>query len=131
MIVVDASVVTGVLVSGGEGGRALRLRLRGRRLAAPELIDLEVCSALRRFVHRSDLSVRRAQAAIDELALLPIQRAPHRALLARVWELRANLTAYEAAYVALAELLSVPLLTADGRLAAAPGIRCAVELVSP
>ena len=98
-------------------------------LAAPELIDLETVSVLRRQVGVGALDTRRATLALRDLVELPLRRAPHGPLLARCWELRENLTVYDASYVALAELLDVALLTADARLAAAPGLRCVVELL--
>ena len=129
MIVVDASVlVSGVADDGADGDR-IRARLRGERLAAPQVIDLEIASAWRRMAAAGDLDERRAQLALADLAALRIERAPHRPLLARCWELRTNLTIYDAAYVALAELLDVTLLTGDSRLASAPGPRCHVEVL--
>lgn len=113
----------------GRDGVAARERLRGERLAAPHLIDLEVTSVMRRLTLAGTFTVPRAGLTLDDLADLPLQRAPHLPFLARCWELRANLTAYDAAYVALAEALDVSLLTADARLAHAPGPRCPVELL--
>jgi len=80
-------------------------------------------------VHSGAADLRRAALALADLAALPLQRAPHRALLARCWELRDNLTVYDASYAALAEALEVTLLTGDGRLARAPGLRCHVEIL--
>ncbi|MFT4035810.1 MAG: type II toxin-antitoxin system VapC family toxin [Patulibacter sp.] len=128
MIVVDASVLIVALADDGQAGDAARQRLRGETLAAPELIDLEVTSVLRRKERAGSLPQRRAALALADLADLPIERAAHRALLPRCWELHSNLTVYDAAYVALAELLDAPLLTGDRRLARAPGIGCRVEL---
>ncbi len=87
-----------------------------------------MASAWRRLTAAGDLEPRRAQLALDDLRSLRLDRIPHGALLQRCWELRTNLTTYDAAYVALAELLNAPLLTADARLASAPGIRCRVDL---
>lgn len=130
MLVVDASVVVVALADdGGDGDRA-RARLRGEVLAAPELVDLEVLSVLRRLVRAGEMPERRASLAKEDLAGLPLQRAPHTPLLARCWELRDNLTCYDAAYVALAEALGCVLLTADSRLASAPGPQCEVELAT-
>lgn len=98
-------------------------------MAAPELIDLEVQSVLRSGVRRGLLDERRARLAWSDLASTPLRRAPHRPLLPRAWELRDNLTTYDAAYVALAEILGATLLTTDRKLANAPGIRCDVDLV--
>ena len=131
MIVVDASVLATALGDDGPDGDHARARLRGERLSAPELVDLEVTSVLRRQVHSGAAHPRRAALALADLAAVPLQRAPHRPLLARCWELRDNLTVYDASYVALAEALDVTLLTGDGRLARAPGLRCHVEILRP
>ena len=130
MLVVDASVLASALGDDGADGETARQRLRGRDLAAPDLIDLEVVSVLRRQLSVGKLDARRAQLALDDLLEIPIQRAPHRPLLRRCWELRDNLSVYDAAYVALAEALDAPLVTADARLAKAPRVRCAVEVLS-
>lgn len=129
MLVVDASVLATALADDGVDGDTARSRLQGETLAAPELIDLEVASVLRRQSSTRRLDLRRAQTALSDLHDLPMIRAAHRPLLARCWELRANLSTYDAAYIAVAEALDVPLLTADARLARAPGIRCAVETI--
>ncbi len=129
MIVVDASVLATALGDDGPDGDLARARLRGERLSAPELVDLEVASVLRRQVQAGQVDIRRAALAVADLAALPLRRAPHRPLLARCWELRDNLTVYDASYVALAEALDVTLLTGDGRLARAPGPRCRVEML--
>lgn len=129
MIVVDANILaTGLADDGPDGGR-VRARLRGEQLWAPHLVDLEVGSVWRRLVQAGALDVRRAAFALQDLESIRLERAPHRPLLARCWELRSNLTFYDAAYVALAELLGVALLTGDARLAGAAGIRCDVELM--
>ncbi|MFP5322101.1 MAG: type II toxin-antitoxin system VapC family toxin [Acidimicrobiia bacterium] len=130
MIVVDASVVVTALADDGPDGDRVRQRLRGERLVAPHLIDVEVVSAWRRFAAAGELDDRRVRLAMDDLRSLRLQRTGHGPLLARCWELRANLTVYDATYVALAEAIPAPLLTADSRLAAAPGLRCEVELIS-
>lgn len=130
MLVVDASVLAVALADdAGDGDRA-RARLRGERLVAPELIDLEVTSVLRGQLAGGHLDARRAELALADLVDLPLERAPHRPLLARCWELRANLTVYDAACVALAEALGADLLTGDLRLAKAPGPRCRIEIFS-
>ena len=130
MLVVDASVMAVALVDDGRDGEAARARLRGEDLAAPEILDLEVLSVLRRYVDRGTVRARAANAAVVDLMRAPIARSSHRALGARCWELRANLTPYDAAYVALAELLDAPLVTGDARLAGAPGVRCEVDVLS-
>ncbi|WP_322762923.1 type II toxin-antitoxin system VapC family toxin [Frankia sp. Cr2] len=130
MLVVDASVIITALGDDGPDGDRARDRLRGQQLTAPELIDLEVVSVLRRLRAGGHLDTRRAELALTDLIDLPLRREPHRRLLSRCWELRENLTSYDAAYVALAEVLGVAVLTTDKRLARAPGIRCPVEVLS-
>lgn len=130
VIVVDASVLAPALVDEGSSGLRARSRLSGERLVAPELIDLEVASVLRNLSRAKKLSAARAVHALDDLGDLPLERASHRHLIRRCWELRENLTTYDAAYVALAELLAVPLVTADHRLASAPRLRCDIEVLS-
>ena len=130
MLVVDASVLATALGDDGADGDTARGRLRGQDMAAPELIDLEVASVLRRQLSAGRLDARRARLALDDLLELPIRRAPHRPLLRRCWELRDNLSVHDAAYVALAEALDVPLVTADARLAKAARVACAVEVLS-
>ncbi len=129
MLVVDASVLVVALADDGSDGDTARARLRGEDLAAPELLDLEVASVLRRQAASGLLDASRAEMALADLNASPHQRAPHLPLLARAWELRENLTIYDAAYVALAEALQVALLTGDKRLARAPGPRCEIEVL--
>lgn len=129
MLVVDASVLATALADDGMDGETARARLRTETLSAPDLLDLEVGSVFRRQLLRGDLDVRRAELALADLLALPVRRVPHRRLLRRCWELRDDLTVYDAAYVAVAEALDVVLLTADARLARAPGPRCEVELL--
>lgn len=129
MIIVDASVLAPALADDGVDGDRVRGRLRGEQLAAPELIDLEVVSTLRRAARSGRLDDRRAGQVLIDLAALPLRRVPHLPLLSRIWELRDNLTAYDAAYVALAEALDALLLTADGPLGRASGVRCEVEVL--
>jgi predicted nucleic acid-binding protein len=131
VLVVDATVLVTALADDGADGDRARARLRGEHLAMPELADLEVTSVLRRQLRAGTIDARRAGLALDDLAALPAQRAPHRPLLARCWELRDNLTVYDAAYVALAEALQAALLTGDQRLAQAPGPRCRIEVLQP
>ena len=129
MLVVDASVLSVALADDGPDGDAARARLRGETLAAPELVDLEVASVLRRQDRAGLLDNRRANLALTDLAALPMHRASHVSLLARCWDLRHNLTTYDAAYVALAEALDATLLTGDRRLAGATGPTCTIELL--
>ncbi len=128
-MVVDASVLVVALADDGADGDHARQRLRGEELAAPELIDLEVASVLRKQFAMGSLDSRRAQLSLTDMADLAIQRTPHLPLLARCWELRENMTIYDAAYVALAEVLEAILLTADTRMARAPGPRCSIEVL--
>jgi predicted nucleic acid-binding protein len=129
VLVVDASVLVVALADDGEDGDRARQRLRGEELAVPELIDLEVASVLRRQTAAGHLDDRRARLCLSDLSDLALHRARHLPLLARCWELRDNVTAYDASYVALAELMEATLLTADERLARAAGPRCAIELL--
>lgn len=131
MIVVDAGVIVTALADDGEDGDRARARIRDQRLAAPHLLDLEVVSSWRRLAAAGAVDDRRARLALEDLRTLRLERVAHRPLLPRCWELRGNLTVYDAAYVALAELLDATLLTADARLAGAPGIRCDVDLILP
>jgi predicted nucleic acid-binding protein len=131
VLVVDASVLVVALADDGADGDQARARLRGEHLALPELADLEVAAVLRRQLRAGTIDARRAGLALDDLAALPAQRAPHRPLLARCWELRDNLTVYDAAYIALAEAMQATLLTGDQRLAQAPGPRCRIEVLRP
>ena len=131
MLVVDASVLVVALADDGPDGDRVRQRLRGEQLAAPELIDLEVGSVLRRQNRAGQIDDRRADMALNDLAAIPVQRAGHSRLLGRCWELRQSLTFYDAAYVALAEALQVTLLTGDRRLARAAGPACPIETIAP
>jgi predicted nucleic acid-binding protein len=130
LIVVDAGVVATALADDGTDGALARRRLRGERLIAPALLDLEVLSVWRRLASTGALSERRVEQAMVDLTDLRLERVDHRPLLERCWELRHNVTVSDAAYVALAEVLDAALLSTDARLAASPGARCKVELLS-
>lgn len=113
-----------------EAGRQARDLLRAHReLAAPDLIDVETTAVLRRRWLAGTVSDDRFEQAIDDLADIPLARFPTLALMHRAFELRANVTAYDACYVALAEALDWPLYTADRRLTQATGPRCTMQLV--
>ena len=128
MIVTDAGVWIRAIVDEEPGGAA-RTRLTAEAsVASPALVDLEFTNVLRGLVVKKSINPRQAGRALAEFIQAPIQRYAHLALLDRIWRLRDNLTAYDASYVALAELLGVHLLTIDRRLAVVPGIRCHVEV---
>lgn len=127
MLVVDASVIAPAIADGGPDGDACRARIKGQVLAAPDLLRLETMSVLRRQLANGSLTSEQATNALDDLLNLPLVVYPTAPLLRRGWEVRDNVTAYDACYVALAEALECTLLTADIRLANAPGTRCRVE----
>ncbi len=120
MIVVDASAALLALLDDGEA----RAVLSSESLAAPHLIDSEIAQALRTHVRRSEIRPTEAQGAIERWTGLGLHRVAIVGLLQRIWELRDNLTAYDASYVAVAEALDCSLVTADARLARTPGVRC-------
>lgn len=130
MIVVDASVLASAVADDAADGDLARGALVGEVLAAPDLVDVETVSVLRRRWLEGTLSARRFRAAVEDLGDLPILRHPALPLMRRAYELRANLTAYDAAYVALAEGLGCTLLTGDARLARTPGPRCEIQLLA-
>lgn len=130
MIVVDASVVADLLLCVPDSGTlAERVLARGEVACAPHLLDLEVAQVLRRYVRVGELTAERAAAALDDLTALPIDRYPHTLLLRRIWDYRDNLTAYDAAYLALAEALDCRVITRDARFASAPPAAGRVGLV--
>jgi predicted nucleic acid-binding protein len=129
LIVVDASVIAPALADDDEDGERARSRLRGERLTAPEILDLEVISVIRKARLGGALTRRRAGSALADLVELNLERVGLRPMLARIWELHQNFTPYDAAYVALAEAIHATLLTADRMLSLAPGPRCAIEYV--
>lgn len=130
MIVADASAILELLLR-TPAGAAVEARLfrPDETVHAPALIDLEVAQVLRRYVARGEMPEHRARASLDLLVAFPMDRYSHEPLVRRIWALRANMTAYDAAYVALAEGLGAPLLTCDAKLAAASGTRASIELV--
>lgn len=129
MIVLDASAVV-ELVLGSPRGATVRARILrpDESLHAPHLLDVEVASALRRYQLSGELSADDGREALADLAGLDIVRYPHDPLLPRVWELRTSVTAYDAVYLALAEVLEAPLLTLDRRLARARGHGARIEV---
>lgn len=130
MIVVDASALLEVLLRTAAAAAVEdRLFVPGQTLHAPHLLDIEVAQVIRRYAASGEIGAERGRLALADLADLSLRRYPHDFFLPRIWELRNNLTAYDAAYVALAEALDSPLLTRDRRLAAAAGHRAQIELV--
>ena len=125
MIVVDASAALSALYSDGAARRALATS----SLHVPHLIDSEIASGLRRRVQSADLAASQGWQLLDVWSRLGVIRHPVLPVLQRVWELRDNLSAYDAGYVALAESLGCGLLTADARLARASGVRCPVTII--
>ncbi len=130
-VVVDASVLVDSLVEGPLAGLVDQRLYDEEALWAPHLIDAEVGHALRAGVRRGELSVSAASGALDALAELPLERAPHVDLARTAWDLRHNVSYYDALYVALAAALDAPLVTLDARLAAAPGLPAVVECLAP
>jgi predicted nucleic acid-binding protein len=121
LLVVDASALVDFLLA-APAARAVEQELdRAESLHAPHVIDLEIASALRRVVAERRIHEARGLVALRDLAELPLTRYPAGPMLERIWELRPTLTTYDAAYVALAEALEVPLLTTDERLARSHG----------
>lgn len=130
MIVIDASVLANVVGDDGPAGRAARARLAAAGDASmPDLADVETVSVLRKRWLAGDLTDRRFRSAVDDLLALPLTRFPTGPLMIRAYELRGNVTVYAAAYIALAEGLACTLVTADSRLAQAPGTNCAIEFL--
>ena len=130
MIVVDASVIANVVGDDEAAGQLARARLAAASaVSAPDLVDVETVSVLRRRWLAGDLSDERFRGAVDDLLALPITRFPVGPMMVRAFELRANITAYDACYIALAEALDCPLITADRRLANALMTTCTTEVL--
>ncbi|MFN8187602.1 MAG: type II toxin-antitoxin system VapC family toxin [Gaiellales bacterium] len=127
MIVPDTSALVEALAARPRKPDLMR-RLAGERLHAPYVVDVEFVQALRRLARHGEIGVDRATDARRDFELLPLIRYPHRPLLHRMWDLRDRLTAYDAAFVALAEMLDTPLVTCDAKLAAATGHGARIEL---
>jgi predicted nucleic acid-binding protein len=132
VIVLDASALVELLLNTAAGQMiAMRIADPALGVHVPHLADIEVVQALQRFAKDGELGAAEAARALDDLRALDLQRHAHEPLLERVWALRHNLSAYDAVYVALAEVLDTVLLTCDGPLARAPGMTRRVELVNP
>jgi predicted nucleic acid-binding protein len=130
MIVLDASAVLELMFRTPAGLEvARRIASDAETLHAPHLIDIECLQAVRRYCRAGVVDEARARLALEDLAALDVTRYPHDAVWQRIWALRDNVTAYDAAYVALAEALRAPLLTTDARIARAPGHAARVELI--
>ena len=127
----DASALVELLL-GTESGRLIASRIADPEVALhmPHLADVEVAQTLRRFVRDGELDAASSMSALENLQALDVQRHAHEPLLGRIWALRQNLTAYDAAYVALAEGLEATLLTCDAKLYRAPGVAARAELVT-
>ena len=130
MLVLDASAALAAFLGTGVNSTSIRVRIEapGESLHAPHLLDVEMLHALRGLVLRGDVSRVRDEEVREDFASLRWSRYSHVPFLDRIWELKNNLTAYDAAYIALAETLGAPLVTTDARLAQAPGIRAEVEV---
>jgi predicted nucleic acid-binding protein len=130
VIVIDASVLANVVGDDGSDGQRARLEFRNAGdVAAPDLADVETVAVLRKRWIAGTVSDQRFAAAVDDLGQLDIDRYPALRFMRRAYELRANVTAYDSAYVALAETLGCELLTADQRVANASGPRCAIRVL--
>jgi predicted nucleic acid-binding protein len=129
-VVLDASVAVRALAPVDDAGFALQARLLAERCVAPHLVDAEVGHVLRRRVAAGDIEASSAEAALMALNALVVERYPHGTLARAAWGLRDDFSYYDALYVALAARLRSPLLTADKRLANAPGLPCDVEVIS-
>jgi predicted nucleic acid-binding protein len=125
-VVCDASALVALLIDGGDDGRWATATLSGADLAAPSLIEFEVADIFRRHELAGRVSHDQAAQAHADLLDLAIEQWPYDLLAARAWQLRENLSIYDAAYVALAEFLDADLVTLDRRIKRAPGIRCAI-----
>ena len=130
MIVLDASVVIEVLLNTPAGIQiAERFFDPDETIHAPHLLNVEVAQVLRRYARTGELDTARGLQALQDLIDFPLTQYPHDLFLVRIWELRHNVTAYDAAYIALAEALGALLLTRDAALASAPGNRARIELI--
>jgi predicted nucleic acid-binding protein len=124
VIAVDANAVVALLVDDGELGRASRRLYAQHDLVAPDLLPYEVTSVLRKLCRLDAVNVRVAEHALHDLSLIRFSTVPFGDIARRMWDLRDNLSAYDAAYVAVAELFELPLLTFDNRIRHAPGPTC-------
>ena len=130
-VVCDASALTALLIDGGPDGQWATAAVTDAELIAPSLVDFETANIIRRHELAKLISADQAAQAHADLLDLAIERWPYELLATRAWELRLNLSIYDASYVALAELLDVELVTLDRRIARAPGPRCTISTPEP
>jgi len=131
LVVLDASALIELVLSTATGKKLTeRLAAPTQSLHVPHVADLEVLSVLRREMRAGRIDAQRANNARQHLLELDLERHAHEPLVERIWALRDNLSAYDAAYVALAEALDCPLISRDAHLAGAPGIRCRIETLA-
>jgi len=129
VIVIDASAAIEWLLNSSAGRRVRDVLISDDVLAAPHLIDIEIVQVLRRYVRRREITPERGRLALRDLSDVQLNRFPHLPMVERIWEQRDRLSAYDAAYVSLAEALDATLLTCDRRLASAVGPRVRVEVI--
>ena len=128
---IDASALLEILLRTDRADRLMERAFSGsEQMHAPQLLDIEITQVLRRLVRQREITAPRAEQALQDLSNLLIERREHQEFIQRIWQLRDSLSAYDGAYVALAEALAAPLLTCDGKLAGAPGHRAKIELIA-
>jgi predicted nucleic acid-binding protein len=131
LIVIDASALLEILLRTDRADRLMERAFSGsEQMHAPQLLDIEITQVLRRLVRQREITAPRAEQVLEDLSDLLIERHDHQELIQRIWQLRDSLSAYDGAYVALAEALAAPLLTCDGKLAGAHGHRAKIELIA-
>jgi predicted nucleic acid-binding protein len=131
LIVIDASALLEILLRTDRADPLMERAFEdSEQMHAPQMLDIEITQVLRRLVRQKEITVTRAEQVLEDLANLLIERHDHQALVPRIWQLRDFLSAYDGAYVALAEALAAPLLTCDAKLAGAHGHRATIELVA-
>jgi predicted nucleic acid-binding protein len=131
LIVLDASALLEILLRTDRADRLMERAFSGsEQMHAPQLLDIEITQVLRRLVRQNEITAPRAELALQDLSHLLIERHEHQELIQRIWQLRDSLSAYDGAYVALAEALAAPLLTCDSKLAGTHGHRAKIELVA-